>query len=223
MKKSFFIKTFGCKVNQFESEYFINSLINKGYILSKEESADTVIINSCAVTKEAERQFYQYIRKIKRNYPEKKIILTGCSVDNNLEKIIKYGDIILSNYYKDKLPVIIEEKKIFLYKNISEEKIFKNLVSTETFLHTRKFFKIQDGCDNYCSYCIIPFLRGKPRSLPIKDVTKYILLLKDFYKEVVLTGINIGIYGKDLNLKNGLLMLLQEIENILQLKNNKRG
>jgi threonylcarbamoyladenosine tRNA methylthiotransferase MtaB len=106
-------------------------------------------------------------------------------------------------------------------KSIFSEDRFNYLDSIDAALHTRKFFKIQDGCNNFCSYCIIPYLRGKPRSLHYEKILKNILILKDKFKEVVLTGINIGIYGKDLNIENGLFFLLESIENLLLKKNVK--
>jgi threonylcarbamoyladenosine tRNA methylthiotransferase MtaB len=226
MKNSFFIKTFGCKVNQFESEYFANKLVSSGYTLSSEENSDIVIINSCAVTKEAERQLMQYLRKLKRNFPNKTVVVTGCSVDNSLKKISdsNTSDIIVSNRFKKQLPeILINQNKssepVIYFKNISEEKRFIELNSYETFLHTRKFFKIQDGCDNFCSYCIIPFLRGTPRSLEKEKAVKEILSFAKKFGEVVITGINTGIYGKDLGYDNGLLQLLELTEKNL-LKNN---
>ncbi len=226
MRKTFFIKTFGCKVNQFESEYFISSLLQNGFVMTGEDEADLIIINSCAVTKEAERQFFQYVRKIKRNYPLKKIIATGCSVENNFKKLQseKLIAATVSNFYKKEIPnvvnsLLLSKKNISLYKPIDEEIIFNDLTHNKAPFHTRKFFKIQDGCDNFCSYCIIPFLRGIPRSMDMKNIVKHILTLKNQFKEIVLTGINIGIYGKDLGYKNGLLHLLETIEDKLIQKN----
>ena len=223
---NFYVKTFGCKVNQFESEYFINKLLNKNFKLSNVEKADILIVNSCAVTKEAERQLFQFLRKIKREKPDIKIFLTGCAVDNSFQKIksLKLPEVIVSNFYKKNLVNILLEqnkpkKNLIYFKNISNETTFQLLESTETYLHTRKFFKIQDGCNNYCSYCIIPYLRGKPRSLEIRKAVEKIVDYSKYYNEVVITGINIGIYGRDLGIENGLLKLLEKLENKLLQKN----
>ncbi len=217
----FFVKTFGCKVNQFESEYFINSLLEKGLQLSETENcSNLIIVNSCAVTNEAERQLKQYLRKIRREYPEQKIILTGCAVaaSKNIDKNLY--DIIISNYYKKNLPdLIFSNNQSQWLKSIFLEKNFAELSSNNTYQHTRKFFKIQDGCSNYCSYCIIPYLRGKPRSLQMDKIINELINISKHFREVVLTGINIELYGKDFGIKDGFIKLVNSIEEEL----NKKG
>jgi threonylcarbamoyladenosine tRNA methylthiotransferase MtaB len=219
----FFVKTFGCKVNQFESEYFINSLLEKGLdFTNSEKDSDIFVVNSCAVTNEAERQLKQYLRKLRRSYPHKKIILTGCAVDANKDFEKNLFDVIISNYNKKKLPdIIFQNNQNIWIESVFNEKKFVKLEAEHTFQHTRKFFKIQDGCSNYCSYCIIPYVRGLPRSLQLNNVIDSLINISRNYREVVLTGINIEDYGKDLNLKNGFIKLVEKIENELDKKNIK--
>jgi len=217
----FYVKTFGCKVNQFESEYFINSLIKKGFKLTdSEKDSNVVIVNSCAVTNEAERQLRQYLRKLRRNFENIKIVLTGCAVDCTEKFNKELFDTIVSNYYKQNLPSIISENSNSTWlESIFNQKEFVELKAEESFQHTRKFFKIQDGCSNYCSYCIIPYVRGVPRSLPEEKVLENLIYFSEKFREVVLTGINVEMYGKDLGIRNGFLKLMESIENEL----DKRG
>ncbi len=218
----FTVKTLGCKVNQYESEFIINSLIKKGLqYVNLDESPDFIIINSCTVTDEAKRQSFQILRKAKRINPFSKIILTGCVVDEN-NKLI--DDIILvSNSFKPKITEIIFNSKpgdIYI-KNIFNEKKFHELEVKNFYNTTRAFLKIQEGCTNFCTYCIIPYVRGKPRSLEKKEVINSILKLSKNYNEIVLCGINIELYGIDFGEKNGFYNLLCEIENELDKKNIK--
>ncbi len=222
MFMKFTIKTLGCKVNQYESEYLINSLIEKGLqYVNLEESPDFIIINSCTVTDEAKRQSLQILRKAKRINPSSKIILTGCVVDENNR--LSEDIIIVSNSLKAKIPEILlnyNTKKLYI-KNIFNVDKFLELKVKNFHNTTRAFLKIQEGCNNYCSYCIIPYVRGKPRSLEKEKVINSILELSKNYKEIVLCGINIELYGLDFGEKNGLYNLLNEIDNELNKKNIK--
>ncbi len=216
----FSVKTLGCKVNQFESEYFINSLTKSGLkYVELNEAPDIIIINSCTVTNEARRQSFQLLRKAKKLNPSSRLILTGCVVDENYN--LPEDVYIISNAFKHKLPEIIIKKlnnKKFI-KNIFEQSKFQELKVDNFYNTTRAFLKIQEGCNNYCTYCIIPYVRGKPRSLEMKKVIKSILELSTKYKEIVLCGINIQLYGIDFEQKNGFFILLNEIENELIKKN----
>ena len=217
----FAVKTLGCKVNQYESEYFINSLIEKGLqLVDLKDNPDIVIINSCSVTEEAKRQSFQLLRKAKRLNPFSKIIFTGCVVDET--KSLKIADIEISNFYKKNLSDLIkEENKRFFIKEIHNEDKFQFLQVNKFFNTTRAFLKIQDGCNNYCSYCIIPYVRGKPRSLNKDEIINSILRLSENYKEVVLCGINIELYGVDSGLRDGFFNLLNEINEELSRRNIK--
>ncbi len=209
----FSIITLGCKVNQFESEFFINSLIERGFKLVKlAENPDLIIVNSCTVTNEAKRQSLQLLRKSKKLNPNSKIIITGCVVDEI--KNIKDADLTISNYFKYKLPDLIEKKGKFV-EDIFKEKNCKILKVKKFYNTTRGFLKIQDGCNNFCSYCKIIHVRGKPRSVPEDIVISKILELSKSIKEIVLCGINIELYGIDFGKKDGFVNLLYKIEDSL--------
>ena len=215
----FTVKTLGCKVNQIESEYFINSLKEKNLkFVNLNESPDIIIINSCTVTDEAKRQSLQLLRKAKRLNPESKIIFTGCVVDE--EKNIEENVIVVSNSLKMKLPEIVYNSKINkIVEDISKVKKFQKLEIKNFYNTTRAFLKIQEGCNNFCTYCIIPYVRGIPRSLEKKEVIDSIIKLQENYKEIVLCGINIELYGIDFGDNNGFFNLIKDIENELD-KNN---
>ncbi|MGA1863119.1 tRNA (N(6)-L-threonylcarbamoyladenosine(37)-C(2))-methylthiotransferase MtaB [Deferribacter thermophilus] len=186
-----YIHTFGCKVNLSESENFKLESNKIGlHVVDNIEDADIVLINSCAVTELAEKKCNDFIKKVKNKY-NPKIVITGCYASIIKDEIKNYIDVVIDNESKESL---IENLKKHL--NI-------NLVSTQNQklkLKTRAFLKIQDGCDAFCTYCIIPFLRGKPRSKPSEQILKEIdSLIEKNYKEIVLVGIHIGKYGIDLN------------------------
>ena len=215
----FAVETLGCKVNQYESEFFINELVKHGYRYVKlNKNPDLIIINSCTVTNEAKRQSLQLLRKAKRINPNAKIVFTGCVVDEYSD--IK-ADFVISNYYKKDLPKILQKKCEKCVKDIFLEEKFAFLPLNKFFNTTRGFLKIQDGCNNYCSYCKIIYVRGKPRSLPENKVVSEILRLSQKVKEIVLCGINIQLYGIDYNKTEGLLNLLFKIEEELQKKGVK--
>ncbi len=218
----FSVLTLGCKVNQYESEFIINSLIDKGYcFVNLNENPDIVIINSCSVTEEAKRQSLQYVRKAKRLKNLPKVILTGCVVDDIKE--CKFADKCISNFYKKEFARLIDENGDFFYENIFNEDKFIHLPVKRFYNTTRGFLKIQDGCKSYCSYCRIIYLRGKPRSMFEKDVINSIVEIKEKQniKEIVLCGINISLYGVDFGLKNGLYKLLKKIDDLLRKKEIK--
>ena len=218
MKTVAFI-TLGCKVNQYETNAMIQKLIEGGYkIVEHHEKADIYIVNTCTVTNMSDRKSRQMIRKVKEINPQAKIIAVGCYVEvakNEVEKmkeidltlgnsekvdIVKYCDNLLQDIKKD------ENNK----KNEFSE--FGTITYTEK---TRAVIKIQDGCDRFCSYCIIPYARGRVRSRnPQNVISEITQIAKKGIKEVVLTGIHIASYGKDFDEKYELIDLLEEINKI---------
>ncbi len=218
MKTVAFI-TLGCKVNQYETNAMIQKLIEGGYkIVEHHEKADIYIVNTCTVTNMSDRKSRQMIRKVREINPQAKIIAVGCYVEvakNEVEKmkeidltlgnsekvdIVKYCDNLLQDIKKD------ENNK----KNEFSE--FGTITYTEK---TRAVIKIQDGCDRFCSYCIIPYARGRVRSRnPQNVVSEITQIAKKGIKEVVLTGIHIASYGKDFDEKYELIDLLEEINKI---------
>ncbi len=199
------IHTLGCKVNTYESEYIINELKKNGYIIkSFDDICDVYIINTCTVTNNSDSKSKKTIRQAIRRNPDACVVAMGCFIASHMDYKEAGLDIVLANKDKSKIVELLDEyfdKKeqiIDLYdKRLTD---FEDMYITSFPGRTRAFVKIQDGCDNFCSYCIIPFVRGKCRSKDydtvIKEVTE---LVNNGYKEVVLTGIHTGSYGIDID------------------------
>lgn len=200
------VLTLGCKVNTYESEYIIHLLKEHGYqIKSFDDVCDVYIINTCTVTNTSDVKSRKMIRQaIKRNQ-DACVVATGCFIEANKDYTIPGLDIVIGNKDKSKIVELLEEyftKKQEirrLYKELPRE--FEDMYINEFPGRTRAFVKIQDGCENFCSYCIIPFVRGKCRSKDPDTVIKEITdLVNNGYKEIVLTGIHTGNYGVDLDI-----------------------
>ena len=218
----FYIYTLGCKVNTYESNVIKDKLINSGYIEGKENNSDIYIINTCTVTNASDNKSLKIIRRVVKNYPNVISIAVGCMTQVNYKFLKDLNvSIILGNSGKSKIVEYIEQykkdkKQIIDISNIMEAK-FEDMC-LNNFNKTRAFVKIEDGCENYCSYCIIPYARGKVRSKKKEVVIEEIKnLINDGHKEIVLTGIHTGHYGADLN-KYTFSNLLKEIEKIDGLK-----
>lgn len=204
---TFNIITFGCKVNQCESENISENMKKNGFEFSESfESAGIVIINSCTVTAESDRKMRQTIHKIKRINPDCVIILAGCmpQAEPELAKKLENVDIIIGNSNKHLIPGIVKEYLLNYHKvfNVLPIKSISEFEKTEVNYNpqrSRAFLKIEDGCNRFCSYCIIPYARGKVRSKSLEDIEKDVYnLAKNGYKEIVLVGINLSSYGLDL-------------------------
>ena len=197
----FCIKTLGCKVNTYESELIHGLFVRKGYVYD-EDNADIYVVNTCTVTNMSDRKSRQIIHGIRNNHKDSIIVVCGCYSQNayNTGKLDDIdADIILGNKDKSKIVDYVED----YLKNKVAKKVFydimdvpfENMELVNTFDRTRAFVKIEDGCENYCTYCIIPYVRGKVRSkdhnLVIEEVTN---LVNNGYKEIVLTGIHTGHY-----------------------------
>lgn len=220
---TFKIITLGCKVNTYESEYMLEELLKSGYIY-KEEKPDIIIINTCSVTNMADSKSLKIVRKAKRENPSSILVVCGCSVQNKSEKYDDLDiDILIGNRQKSKIVNLIEDycKTKEKYKYLTKERNldFEDMQVSKFTTHTRAFIKIQDGCNNFCSYCIIPYTRGSIRS---KDFNKTIeevkKLVKNGHKEIVLTGIHTGSYndnGKDLS---DLLIELAKIKDLERIR-----
>ena len=219
------IYTLGCKVNTYESEYVANELKKNNYIIKDfNDSCDVYIINTCTVTNNSDSKSRKIIRQaIKRN-PKACVVAMGCFIAANKDYHEQGLDIILGNKDKNKVVELIDE--YFKYKKQIIDSYNKRLDEFEDMKiiefpgRTRAFVKIQDGCDNFCSYCIIPFARGKCRSKKEEDVLDEVTsLVKNGYKEVVLTGIHTGGYGNDLDTSFAdLLNKLVKIEGLERLR-----
>ena len=216
------IYTLGCKVNTYESEYVKSLLENHGFeICNFDEICDIYIINTCTVTNTSDIKSRKIIRQAKRKNKDACVIAMGCFIQASADNIIDEIDIAIGNKDKSKIVELIEEyfksknKIVNLYDNFDSS--FENMNIEKYENRTRAFVKIQDGCENFCSYCIIPYVRGKCRSKEFDKVIKEIeTLTKNDFKEIVLTGIHTGNYGVDIN--TNFASLLREIVKIKDLK-----
>ncbi len=206
MKAAFY--TLGCKVNQAESEYMAELLQKAGFeIVSPDEHADFYIINSCTVTATADQKTRQTVRRFKRHHPESAVILTGCMPQAFPEeaKKLEQADIILGNKNDGDILSLIQKyladksRIIDINQHETGEKFSECSVSSFG-KRVRAFVKIEDGCDRFCSYCIIPKSRGRVRSKPLQDLKREVsMLAENGIKEIVLVGINLSAYGKNQN------------------------
>lgn len=208
----------GCKVNQYETNGMIQKLINKYEIVKPEEKADIYIVNTCSVTNMSDRKSRQMLRRAKEINKNALVIAVGCYAETAKEEVeqIPEVDIVLGNHQKTNIDTYIEA--YFEGKNIATKAIenyfydFGSVTYTEK---TRAVIKVQDGCNNFCSYCIIPYARGricsrKPENV-IEEITQ---IAKNEIKEVVITGIQVSSYGKDFENEYRLIDLLEEINKI---------
>lgn len=223
----FNIYTLGCKVNTYESNVISDLLKNKGYIeVSTDEKADISIVNTCTVTNTADNKSFKTIRHAIKANDDAIIVVVGCMSQNKKEEVLKIDgvDIVLGNIGKSKIVEYIDEyiktkkQKLDIYDMM--DTTFEPMI-LNNFNKTRAFVKIQDGCNNYCSYCIIPYVRGNVRSKNSESVIKEVQdLVNHGHKEIVLTGIHTGHYGSDLNNYNfsNLLVDLCKINGLERLR-----
>lgn len=211
------IITLGCKVNEYESEVISNLLENHGYI--KSENPDVCIINTCTVTNTADSKSRKMIRSLRRNYPNAILAVMGCMIQNKKDKLDIDADIIIGNTHKTDVVSLIEEykNKINIVGDM-EDAEFEDM-SLNNFDLTRAYIKIEDGCDNYCSYCIIPYVRGHVRSKKHeKVISEAKRLIENGHKEIVLTGIHTGHYHDDNYSFADLLKDLVKIDGLKRLR-----
>lgn len=218
------IYTLGCKVNAYESEYIASLFRNRGYtIASFDEDCDVYVINTCTVTNNSDKKDKKIINHVRNS--DSCVVVCGCFVESHKDYNFDGIDIVIGNHNKSNIVDLVEDyfinkKQIKLIDNNIMRVGFEDMEITTFESRTRAFVKIQDGCENYCSYCIIPFVRGRCRS---KDKDKVIseitALVNNGYKEIVLTGIHTGNYGSDLGIKfSSLLKEILEIPNLERLR-----
>ncbi|WXR63112.1 tRNA (N(6)-L-threonylcarbamoyladenosine(37)-C(2))-methylthiotransferase MtaB [Peptostreptococcaceae bacterium AGR-M142] len=214
------ICTLGCKVNLYESKAIEELFVNEGYeIVSNDEFADIYIINTCTVTNMSDRKSRQFIRKSKKHNKNSILVVTGCYSQISPEEILKISevDILIGTNEKNKIIDIISNyngNKISTVDDIMKVKEFEEMTLSNLNEKTRAFIKIQDGCQQFCSYCIIPYARGPIRSRKLENIISEIKsLVEHGYKEFVLTGIHVASYGKDLK-EISLIDVLKEINKI---------
>ncbi|KPI48447.1 30S ribosomal protein S12 methylthiotransferase [Clostridioides difficile] len=222
MKKVAFY-TLGCKVNQYETEAMLELFEKDGYEqVNSEEYADVYVINTCTVTHMSDRKSRQYIRRVKKKNPDAIIAVVGCYSQVSPEEILDIEEVNLVMGTNDRRKIVEEIKKIDASKKVStvddimKVKAFEEIEISQTNGKTRAFMKIQDGCDRFCTYCIIPYARGRVRSRDIDSIVDEVKkLANNGYKEVVLTGIHVASYGKDLKDKDiKLLDVIKQINEI---------
>ena len=203
----FNIITLGCKVNSYESNFMKEALVKNGFsFCNLNEKCDILILNTCTVTDTSDKKSLKEVRRLKRENPNAILVVCGCSVQNDKTKYDDLGiNILMGNINKSNIVSIIEkyldDKTPVEYVAKTRDLPFENM-EVDISDHTRAYIKIEDGCDNFCSYCIIPFVRGKKRSKDFSLVLREVQhLANNGYKEIVLTGIDTGGYesnGKDL-------------------------
>ena len=226
MKKVSFY-TLGCKVNQYETEVMREMFEKNGYtVVDFEEKADVIIINSCSVTAIADRKTRRTINKAAKLSPEAIIAVTGCYSQTSPQEVagIKSVDIVIGNGEKSEIVEIIEnfrETKYIQVGDIMQNREFQPLFASANTGKTRALIKIEEGCNNFCSYCIIPYARGPVRSRDKEDILKEATMLSQAgYKEIVLTGIHITSYGTDKGNDSlaDIIMMLHEVEGIERIR-----
>ena len=194
--------TLGCKVNQYETEAMREALLNWGHTNDKNLSVDAVIINSCTVTAESDRKTRQLVRRMRRENPNAIIALTGCMVQAfpDEAKKLTEADIVIGNRDVTKIVNAInsyDNKRVFEIDEHQNGDSYNTIGLSKFNERTRAFMKIQDGCDRFCTYCIIPFARGRIRSRAVSDIkAEAQRLAANGYSEIVLVGINLTSYGK---------------------------
>ena len=232
MKKTVALHNLGCKVNAYETEAMEQQLKERGYeIVPFDEKADVYIINTCSVTNIADRKSRQMLHRARKMNPDAVVVAAGCYVQAQAEKqvIDPCIDIVLGNNKKQDLLTALqayEEAHGDLREviDINHTKEYENLHLTKQGEHTRAYIKVQDGCNQFCSYCIIPYARGRVRSRAKEDVVAEVTdLAKNGYQEVVLTGIHLSSYGIDFENEDNLLSLIRAVHEIEGIKRIRLG
>lgn len=220
--------TLGCKVNQYETEAVAERFEAEGYkVVAFEEKADYYIINTCSVTAMSDRKSRQIIRRAKKKNPEAVVVVMGCYSQTAPEEVLAVEGVNLVMGTKGKGAVtelvknLDKDSKLSVVTEVRDNKTYENLEITRTAGRTRAYIKIQDGCSQFCSYCIIPYARGPVRSRPEQEIIDEVETVANAgYKEVILTGIHVASYGKDLENTDlaALLNKLDKIDGIVRIR-----
>lgn len=231
MKKAA-LHNLGCKVNAYETEAMQHLLAEAGYeIVPFTQKADVYVINTCSVTNMADRKSRQMLHKAKKNNPDSIVVAAGCYVQTSEKEVLNdlSVDIVIGNDRKHDLVRLLEEYSLDSVNdtvdNINDGKHdFEELFIDQTKEHTRAFIKVQDGCNQFCSYCIIPYARGRVRSRRFENVIAEVeRLAANGFKEVVLTGIHLSSYGVDFEEATGLLELIQAVNAVKGIERIRLG
>mgnify|MGYP003284341479 FL=1 len=209
---NFNVINLGCKVNAYEAESTARSLEQHGYTRVDNDGADITIIYTCAVTNMAAQKSRKMIHRAKRNNPESTIVVAGCYSQIDPDAL-KEADILIGTKHKSKLLDYLLEYEKNHERIIDIEKVdvlpFENMFVDQFDNQTRAYLKIQDGCNQFCTYCVIPFARGRERSMAVNDVLESVKMLQEKHSEIVLSGIHTGRYGRDIGMT--LSSLLDEL------------
>lgn len=220
---------YGCKVNQYETNAMIQKFIKNGYIIVEfEQKADIYVVNTCTVTNMSDRKSRQILRRTKKINKDSILVVVGCYVQVGYEELEKIEDIdiILGNNEKANIVEYVEnfkERKEAI-TDVMHQNEFVDFGSVEYTNKTRAVVKVQDGCDRFCTYCIVPFARGKVRSRDLNSiVTEVEHLANKGIKEVIITGIHVGSYGKDFNYEISLIDILEKVQKIDKIERIRLG
>ncbi len=231
MKKAA-LHNLGCKVNAYETEAMQHLLEEAGYeIVPFTQKADVYVINTCSVTNMADRKSRQMLHKAKKNNPDSIVVAAGCYVQTSEKEVLNdlSVDIVIGNDRKHDLVRLLEEYSMDSVNDTVDDindgkHDFEELFIDQTKEHTRAFIKVQDGCNQFCSYCIIPYARGRVRSRRFENVIAEVeRLAANGFKEVVLTGIHLSSYGVDFEEATGLLELLQAVNAVKGIERIRLG
>lgn len=231
MKKAA-LHNLGCKVNAYETEAMQHLLEEAGYeIVPFTQKADVYVINTCSVTNMADRKSRQMLHKAKKNNPDSIVVAAGCYVQTSEKEVLNdlSVDIVIGNDRKHDLVRLLEEYSLDSINDTVDDindgkHDFEELFIDQTKEHTRAFIKVQDGCNQFCSYCIIPYARGRVRSRRFENVIAEVeRLAANGFKEVVLTGIHLSSYGVDFEEATGLLELIQAVDAVKGIERIRLG
>lgn len=231
MKKAA-LHNLGCKVNAYETEAMQHLLEEAGYeIVPFTQKADVYVINTCSVTNMADRKSRQMLHKAKKNNPDSIVVAAGCYVQTSEKEVLNdlSVDIVIGNDRKHDLVRLLEEYSLDSVNDTVDDindgkHDFEELFIDQTKEHTRAFIKVQDGCNQFCSYCIIPYARGRVRSRRFENVIAELeRLAANGFKEVVLTGIHLSSYGVDFEEATGLLELIQAVNAVKGIERIRLG
>ena len=231
MKKAA-LHNLGCKVNAYETEAMQHLLEEAGYeIVPFTQKADVYVINTCSVTNMADRKSRQMLHKAKKNNPDSIVVAAGCYVQTSEKEVLNdlSVDIVIGNDRKHDLVRLLEEYSLDSVNDTVDDindgkHDFEELFIDQTKEHTRAFIKVQDGCNQFCSYCIIPYARGRVRSRRFENVIAEVeRLAANGFKEVVLTGIHLSSYGVDFEEATGLLELIQAVNAVMGIERIRLG
>ncbi len=231
MKKAA-VHNLGCKVNAYETEAMQHLLEEAGYeIVPFTQKADVYVINTCSVTNMADRKSRQMLHKAKKNNPDSIVVAAGCYVQTSEKEVLNdlSVDIVIGNDRKHDLVRLLEEYSLDSVNDTVDDindgkHDFEELFIDQTKEHTRAFIKVQDGCNQFCSYCIIPYARGRVRSRRFENVIAEVeRLAANGFKEVVLTGIHLSSYGVDFEEATGLLELIQAVNAVKGIERIRLG